>query len=192
MTVYLDEYERYLDQYKQMHESDENVFVGKSTFKHNKEIREIITKTNSTLLLDYGCGKGRQYTVHKLHENWGVAQPVLYDPAYEPFSKAPEGINFHGVICTDVLEHIPEEALDEVLGDIFSYANRFVFLNVSTRPAGRLLPNGENAHCTVKPHKWWKELIAPFFYEHKKKLGGFIVHLESTGKKNEREVTVFE
>lgn len=43
-----------------------------------------------------------------------------------------------------------------VLDELFGYARRFVFANVACFPAGKRLPNGQNAHCTVKPVKWWR------------------------------------
>lgn len=185
MTAFQTEYDRYLSLYMQMHSEDPNVFVGKSTAKHSKDIKELIKLTGAVSLIDYGCGKGRQYTEHRLHEEWGVPQPYLYDPAYSPYNKLPEcDRTFDGVICTDVLEHVPEDGLDYVLDDLFTLADKFVFINVSTRPAGRKLPNGENAHCTVKPHSWWENIIEGFYMQANAMLGGNLhLHLESHGRK---------
>ena len=49
--------------------------------------------------------------------------------------------------------------MDDVLKDIFSYATKFVFLTISTKPAHKDLPNGENAHCTIKNEGWWREKL---------------------------------
>ena len=57
------------------------------------------------------------------------------------------------------MEHCPEEDLSWIVDEIFSFASAFVYLNVSTAPAKRLLPNGENAHCTVRPPEWWVPLF---------------------------------
>ena len=35
-----------------------------------------------------------------------------------------------------------------------------VYLNISIRLAVKKLPNGENAHCTVKQPDWWMNLIS--------------------------------
>jgi hypothetical protein len=48
-----------------------------------------------------------------------------------------------------------------VLTDIFSYAGKFVYLQIATSPAQQILPNGENAHCTLKTHDEWVERIKP-------------------------------
>ncbi len=89
---------------------------------------------------------------------WGVEKISCYDPGYEPFIKLPKG-TFDGVISTDALEHCPEEDISWIVEEIFSFASKFLFLNVCTVPAIRLLPNGENAHCTVRPQEWWISLF---------------------------------
>ncbi len=81
-----------------------------------------------------------------------------YDPGYPPYAALPEG-KFDGVISTDVLEHCPEEDMPWIVAELFACATRFVFANVACFPARKRLPNGQNAHCTVRPLKWWRELI---------------------------------
>ena len=89
---------------------------------------------------------------------WDVDEVVCYDPAYAPFSKFPDG-RFDGVISTDVLEHCPEDDMRWIVEEIFGFAERFVFANVACYPARKRLPTGENAHCTVKPDAWWREIF---------------------------------
>ena len=142
-----------VDQYRLMH--DAGHFPGHSVNKHADSIKKLIGKTNSRTILDYGCGKGRQYAELNLHKYWNV-EPSLYDPA--TFPEKPKG-RFDGVICTDVLEHIPEEELEDTLREIFSYARKFVFLSICIRPAKKTLPDGRNCHLTIKPELWWRTLI---------------------------------
>ena len=52
------------------------------------------------------------------------------------------------------------------LHTMFSYANRFVFACVACFPALATLPNGENAHCTVRPFSWWREIFAAAGNDH--------------------------
>jgi hypothetical protein len=42
---------------------------------------------------------------------------------------------------------------------LFGYARRFVFANVACYPAAKTLPNGENAHCTIRPVEFWREIF---------------------------------
>ena len=72
--------------------------------------------------------------------------------------KKPAG-RFDIVICTDVLEHIPEHEIPIVLKEIDGYAWEIVFLSICTREARKTLPDGRNAHLTIKPPDWWKGKI---------------------------------
>lgn len=109
-------------------------------------------------ILDYGCGQSRLVDwVAKLQD----AEAFRYDPAIPRFASLPAG-PFDLVINTDVLEHVPDENLDNVLKEIRSLSLNAFFV-ISTRPAGKLLPNGENAHCTVWPTERWRERLSFHF-----------------------------
>jgi len=84
--------------------------------------------------------------------------PFLYDPYRPEYAERPP-FNFDLVICTDVMEHIPEEDVQDVLDDIFDHADKGVFLTIAQFPAKKTLPNGENAHCTLESSEWWNERI---------------------------------
>ena len=147
----------------------EQTFPGYSLDSQVERIREMIVRTGADSILDYGCGKGKQYEPRPIRSKagetwpsvidyWDVGEITCYDPCYEPYSKLPQG-HFDGVICTDVLEHCPEEDLPWIVEELFSYAMRFVFANVACYPAKKRLPNGENAHCTIKSPDWWSTLL---------------------------------
>ena len=147
----------------------EQTFPGSSLAVHVTRIKRLIERTGARTILDYGAGKGMQYRPHKvvvdgkhvadgIAEYWDVDEVRCFDPGYAPHSKLPEG-KFDGVVCTDVLEHCPEEDLPWILEEIFGYANGFVYLNVACFQARKTLPNGENAHITVRSPQWWRELV---------------------------------
>ncbi|MFZ5723010.1 MAG: class I SAM-dependent methyltransferase [Pseudomonadota bacterium] len=146
----------------------EKTFPGQSLPPHAGRIKTHIDRFGAKTLLDYGCGKGLQYrpqpvnvsdgrTFNSIPEFWGVAM-TLYDPAYTPYSTLPQG-KFDGVISTDVLEHCPEDDVDWIVDEIFSYATKFVYANVACYPASKRLPNGENAHTTIKPIEYWTDVF---------------------------------
>jgi hypothetical protein len=163
--------------YRAMHEQGEiflgvpaeKTFPGTSLPLQARRIRPLISSTGAQTILDYGSGKGKQYEPQMVLDEggrqcpsvmdyWGIEEVVCYDPCYEPFIRLPEG-KFDGVISTDVLEHCPEEDISWILGEMFAYAEKFVFANVACYPARKRLPNGENAHCTIRPPEWWKQLL---------------------------------
>jgi hypothetical protein len=164
--------------YRSMHEQGERflgippeaTFSGISLLPQAPRIKRLIDLSGARSILDYGSGKGSQYAPQPLRDQttgstwigiqhyWGVDSIVCYDPCYVPHSRLPAG-QFDGVISTDVLEHCPEADIPWIVGEIFAYASRFVFANVACYPARKRLPNGENAHCTIKPVAWWKDLL---------------------------------
>lgn len=145
-----------INEYREMHEK--GFFCGYSLNGHCGAIAELVDAYKPKNLLDYGCGKGMQYTEKNMHNNWGGIMPTLYDPAVPGIDKKPP-FGFDGVICTDVAEHVPEGEVLEFLKDVFRYAKKFVFMTICTRPAKKTLPNGMNAHVTVKDEDWWLQRI---------------------------------
>lgn len=109
-------------------------------------------------ILDYGCGRSR--LVDWLARLNG-ATPYRYDPAIAEHSTLPTG-PFDLVVNTDVLEHIDEQDLDDVLSEISSLSKN-VYFNIATARAAAVLPSGENAHCTVRPDAWWHEKLVAHF-----------------------------
>lgn len=109
-------------------------------------------------VLDYGCGRGDAQRFFRVDALWNV-EYAGYDPAVEQFKEFPEG-KFDAVICTDALEHVPEEDLvGWVVDELFSKANKFVFVKVPTYEVDQWLPNGENVHCTVRSKEWWETIL---------------------------------
>jgi len=148
-----------IQQYIEMH-SNPKRFPGFSIKEHISEITSLVEKHAVFNLLDYGCGKGYQYLAKRYHESWGIL-PHCYDPGVTFLNIKPEG-TFGGVICTDVLEHIPAEEIKSFLTELFSYADKFIFLSIATFPARKSLPNGTNCHVTVENKEWWLKQIKPF------------------------------
>lgn len=172
---------KYINLYKEYHAMHEKGYPGNS-FRRNgwEPVTELIFETSPTTLLDYGCGKGKQYHDEKLHEPWGI-MPTLYDPGFPEHENLPEG-PFDGIYSTDVMEHIPEQVIPSVFEWIFSNATKFVYLGICTRLALARLPNGENAHCTVKSHEWWADKIR----EHNK--NNIYTHLRCYGDSDGYEI----
>lgn len=147
---------RYLEQYKQIHE---NKKYGVSGNGHVEQLSRYIPGDASSLL-DYGAGQAT--TGHLLAQRKGIADFVAYDPAVVGRDEKPVR-DFDVVICTDVLEHVPEEEINEVLLDIWAYADLRAIFIIATGPAAEILPNGENAHCTQHDGAWWRKRLSSVF-----------------------------
>ena len=163
--------------YRQMHtEGDTHnaipaaeTFQGISLAPFINSIGGLIQRFGAKTYLDYGSGKGEGYEkaearapdgtiVRGLQKIWGLEQITLYDPGYAPYSAFPTG-KFDGVVCTDVLEHCPEEDMEWILEELFGFANKFLMVSIACYPAKKILPNGENAHITQKSPGWWLDLL---------------------------------
>lgn len=108
-------------------------------------------------ILEFGCGQSQLYKVLPLE---GV-EYHRYDPAIPEVSELTvKKTDF--ALCTDVMEHIPEDDVEDVLAIIASISDK-VFFNIATRPASKILPNGENAHCTVWSAEKWMSVIHKYW-----------------------------
>tara|TARA_R110000868_G_scaffold41950_1_gene142457 strand:+ start:136 stop:648 length:513 start_codon:yes stop_codon:yes gene_type:complete len=144
--------------YRTMHEAGH--FPGHSTKKSSEIIKALIARHEAKTILDFGSGKGMQYDELKLHEDWGVERPTLYDPAVPGIHTMPNALRpFDGVIACDVLEHLEGDDLRHAIFSATIRARKFVFFSVSCRPAKKTLPDGRNCHLTVEPPDWWRATI---------------------------------
>jgi hypothetical protein len=74
---------------------------------------------------------------------------------FRSWTACPAG-TFDGVLCSDVLEHVPDEELDVFIPRLFAYADKFVWASVCCRAAKKCFPSGENMHVTIRPMSWWR------------------------------------
>ena len=113
-------------------------------------------------VLDYGCGgsdwdlEGFDQESTKSAKNFFSLEQVSY---YEPALKIDQRKMADCVSCFDVLEHIYIIDTTKVLRDIFRFSKKLVVLNIACYKAQALLPNGENAHITVRNPLWWKCML---------------------------------
>lgn len=147
--------ERLIEQYRLLHKRKKYGAYSTDQFHYILPWLETI---NPNTILDYGCGQS--LLVDQLAKALN-ASPKRYDPAISKYAVPPsEPIDC--VINTDVLEHIPERDIDQFLTAIAEVSGH-VFFNISSVPAVNLLPNGENAHCTVENNGWWRDRLKAFF-----------------------------
>ena len=173
-NVFSKEYEKTLNVYKKLHlegtkfDSPENTFDGKSLKFFFNPIKQIIDSSNSKSLIDFGCGKAKYYNEEVIINNtqyknitsyWKINDYFLYDPGVKIFSKYPTN-KADGVICVDVVEHIPEQDVINFIEELFRLANKFVFIVIACYPAAKQLPDGRNVHLSIKEVDEWKKIIS--------------------------------
>lgn len=161
--------QRLVDMYSEMAENGYATNIGMeikdayNSFELRKirhRIKNKFTEHSVKTVLDYGCG-GSDWNIPGF-ENEGSAVEFFSLKRvhrYEPARDIDERASVDCVVCFDVLEHIYVSDVATVLRDIFSHAKKLVILNVACYEANALLPNGENAHITVRNPHWWKGAI---------------------------------
>lgn len=146
-----------IEQYKQLHAT--NSGYGASSAKFIDEISVIINYLRPRTVLDFGCGKGA--LLAELERHYPHIRFYGYDPAVPGREHIPVN-RVDLVINTDVLEHIPEKELPAVTTRIAELSDK-VYFNLHHALAKTILPNGDNAHCTVKPAAWYHSLMESKF-----------------------------
>lgn len=147
-------YDYYVRQHRLAHINPKN-FKGTSLTEWIDDIDVLIHQQGITTILDYGCGKAQCWPDHWRHIITG------FDPAVDQFSHKPHD-QFDLVLCIDVLEHVPEQCVEWVLSDIFNYARKWTFFDISCVPAGTRLPDGSNKHLCVRDPEWWDLKLSPY------------------------------
>ena len=123
-------------------------WAGYDVVKYQDKIKDLVQRYNAKTILDYGCGKGLQYT-EKLP--WGMkngVEPPLdqwttfdkwlgvdvykYDPCVPGLDiPPPDNMKFDGVICTQVLQTIPDADIPWVSQKLLSYTDKFCFISLN-------------------------------------------------------------
>ncbi len=148
---------KYTELYKELHENDER--YGESSVGFLGEAKILVDFVKPKTVLDFGCGKGA--LLARLAEHFPQINFFGYDPSIKGREKIPvEKADM--IINTDVLEHIPENIIENVVEQIAGLSQK-VFFVLHHAEAGEFLSNGENAHCTIKPPEWYHKMFSKYF-----------------------------
>ena len=131
---------------------------GTSSVKHLRFLRPWIKLRDPKSILDYGCGQSVFLDVLGLGGNVVLGR---YDPAIPSYAERP-GQVFDLLVSIDVLEHIEEADVPKVLQEMRECC-REALIVIDTRAAKHTLPDGRNAHVTLKSHDWWREALSRHF-----------------------------
>lgn len=176
MENYSNYYYEVIEKYKLFHKNGVknqpgfSTFLGYSLSKWIVKIKKIIQNNNSNSLIDFGCGKGFLYNnkfkigedeFENLSDFWKIQDIYLYDPGVERYSTYPNN-KYDGVICTDVIEHIPEIDVINFIDKLFNLSNKFIFFVIATIPASKYFDDGKNIHLCLKNKNEWKKIFLDF------------------------------
>ena len=121
-------------------------WAGNDVKKYKNYIRDLVKLYNAETMLDYGSGRGEQYSTAvpyptesfgtytapmTFDQYIGVTKVTQYDPCVTGIHVLPEiSSRFDAVICTQVLGSIPDDDLPTVLGLLGTYATKFCFVSL--------------------------------------------------------------
>ena len=123
-------------------------WAGYDVVKYQKLIKYLVVRYDAKTILDYGCGKGLQYQEKLPYgqlpgdpiplEDWKTFDEYLgvtvypYDPCVEAHNQLPDPtIKFDGVICTQVLNSIPDDDMTWVRDLLQQHSAKFCFVGVN-------------------------------------------------------------
>jgi len=146
----------YLETQKQLHQ---NPNYGQASLAMAPFVKKIFENSKFISLSDYGAGK--KNLEKKLKElSLKNFDYYPYDPAFPEYGP-PKKADI--VCCIDVLEHIEEEYLTNVLDELKKITMKLGFFTIATKPAGKFLKDGRNAHLIQKPASWWLTMMCSRF-----------------------------
>ena len=137
--------EEYKKQLADLHARDPG--WGTTGRRHAPIVQRLIQDWIPQNVLDYGCGK---QTLGRALQGYTIKG---YDPGLPGLGDPP--VPHDLVLCTDVLEHIEPDCLDDVLDDLQRVTRKNLYVEISTAEAIAVLPDGRNAHLIVQPCRWW-------------------------------------
>lgn len=163
-------YYRALEEAEAHHKSSKT-YSGKFLRPHAPFIKEIIQRLGCESVLDYGCGKGKQYEWRSdsdgqaipkgmtIEEYWGV--PVRkYDPAYPPLAAVPTG-RFDLVLCTHVAGSIPRADLRWFREGLERYALKAIYYAEKLGPVGKRVFSEPHLMPRDWTHEEWMKALRP-------------------------------
>lgn len=123
-------------------------WAGYDVVKYQKCIKDLVDRYGAKNILDYGCGKGLQYKerlpyggnqgMELAPDQWQTFDQYLgvsvycYDPCVPEFeTPPPPDAKFDGVICTQVLNSIPDDDMTWVRETLQGHAEKFCFIGLN-------------------------------------------------------------
>lgn len=139
------------DEYRELNKKlhKDNEAYGTSGAKYAQKVFNLCMQNKLVEILDYGSGKG---TLAKALKDTNL-RVYEYDPCIEGMDQDPAPREL--LVCTDVMEHIEPECIDNILEHMASKTKHGAFVSIATVPAKKILADGRNAHILLRSIDWW-------------------------------------
>jgi SAM-dependent methyltransferase len=148
-------------------------YIPENAKKVYKELMVGILREGYKHVLDVGCGIGQGVAImrNKGIEAYGIdisekIKPFWKEGKIDKFCQVscadkipfPDD-SFDLVVCTEVMEHIPEEGVKKVLKEIKRVGKKYFFTIALSKALHKMPNDGSEPHICVKPPTWWKEVF---------------------------------
>lgn len=138
--------EEYRKQNEELHKINESYGTSGGVYR---DLVRPVAQYGRKKILDFGCGK------RTLSRTLGPAYSVTdYDPCIPGLDTPP--VPHPVVVCTDVLEHIEPEFVDNVIAELRRLTLETLVVAVAMMPSSKTLPDGRNSHLSLHPADWWQ------------------------------------
>lgn len=153
-------------------------WAGYDVVKYQKLIKDLVVRYNAKTILDYGCGKGQQYQEPlpygaesdqelsqdqwQTFDKYLVVSVYCYDPCVEKFETPPPAdVKFDGVICTQVLNSIPDADMHWVRDTLECHAAKFCFigLNFPRQAKAKKTMYDPEYFCAPRTREFFKKIL---------------------------------
>lgn len=137
-----------------LHERDSN--FGVIGYLWRDRVIAYMEATNSKSLLDYGCGRSNLASSVANKSDVVVRE---YEPAFDKGVPMPADF----VTCIDVMEHVEEDQVVNVLEDIKRCANNGALITISLRNCTK--KNAKTHPMAAKPREFWAAELHKVFVD---------------------------
>jgi len=119
-------------------------------------LQDLMAAVEARTILTYGFshgGNGDGAPAARVRQPAGLS--ITYgDLAFSPLTERLTG-QFDGVVCTEVLEYLPEEDIPWVIDELFRRAGKFVYATVATSARPQLCAHETGLQTRHRDHAWW-------------------------------------
>ncbi len=150
-------------------QQDNKSWDGKDSMRYHRQIKDVVDLHQCKTLLDYGCGKGTQWTQstcfwpntyeQTFKEYLGIDTVYRYDPCLPEVNVLPPATQkFDIVICTQVLTYVPDADLGWVKELLMKYTSKACFIGLHNMPPkGKKQIHDSEYFSAQRTEEWYQE-----------------------------------